>query len=42
MINNPNYYHLTELFDILETFETQKEETANEKTCSYHGNHMQI
>ena len=31
MINNPNYYHLTELLNILETFETRKEETANEK-----------
>ena len=42
MINNPNHYHLTELLDILESFATWKEETANEKTFSYHGNHMKI
>ena len=31
MTNDPNHYHLTELLDMLETFATWKEETANEK-----------
>ena len=42
MINIPNHYQITELLDILETFETWKEKMRMKKCSSYHSNHMKI